>query len=78
MIYNEELTSKLKEVLGNDVEDWDKSIIRSELENEVATLHNLAMTAKSKEDRSLAFEFFLEVKDIDNDFTELYINELDN
>jgi hypothetical protein len=76
MIYTEELTSRLKGLLGNDVEEWDKSVIRAELENEVETLHNLAMMAKTKEVRDSAFEVFHVVKDIDNEFTELYIQEL--
>ena len=77
MIYNEELTSRLKGLLGNDVEEWDKSVIRTELENEVQVLHNLATTSKSKTMRDSAFEVFHFVKGIDNEFTELYTNELD-
>ena len=77
MIYNEELTSRLKGLLGNDVEEWDKSVIRTELENEVETLHNLAMTAKTRGIRDSTFEVLNVVKEIDSEFTELYIQELD-
>ncbi len=77
MIYNKELTSKLRELLGNDVEEWDRLVVRTELEKEVEILHNLAMTAKTKEIRDSTFEVFKVVKDIDDEFTELYINELD-
>ena len=77
MIYNKELTSKLRELLGNDVEEWDRSVVRTELEKEVEILHNLAMTAKTKEIRDSTFEVFKVVKDIDDEFTELYTNELD-
>lgn len=78
MIYNQELTDNLKEIFGQDVLSWSKSKIRNELENIVNETHNVAMTATTEEDKNKAFNLYREFKAIDDEFTELYILELDS
>ena len=76
-IYNKELTSKLESLFTDTVFSWTKNKIRNELENLVSKAHSLAVMDNNKIVREIAFEMFSNIKEIDDEFTELYTQELD-
>ena len=77
IIYNKGLTGKLEALFGETVLSWTNAKIRNELETSVAEVHEVVMGSGTKKIRDEAFEIFQSIKDIDDEFTDLYINELD-
>lgn len=78
MIYNRDISIGLCELFGIESLKWSKSVIRSSLEDKV---HNLSEQLLNAEDESEASEIRMKynnVKELDNEFTELYTQELTN
>lgn len=76
MIYNNELTEKLKEFYGNDVLTWPKSNIRWLLEEGVKSAERLILDPSYKAILNSTYSIYQEFKEVDNEFTEHYTNEL--
>ena len=76
MIYNTELTKSLVDLFGIDVLEWSKNKIRNSLEDRV---HNLSEQILHGDEESYSIEtlkLYKDVKDLDNEFTLLYTNEI--
>ena len=77
MIYNKKMTDKLIEALGPEVLEMSKNEIRMNLEDAVIFANNLLVDAKTESIRSQALNLYTQIKEVDNEYTELYIQELD-
>lgn len=75
IIYNKRITEKLTEALGPEVLEMTKSQIRGKLEDGVNEANNLIINANSQSLRDQALRIYYEIKEVDNEFTELYTNE---
>jgi len=76
MIYNEILTYKLINIFGNIVLEWGKNKIRNSLEEQVERIKSLILYGENKDIRDKARELFKQIKSVDDEFTELYINDI--
>jgi len=78
MIYDESLTNKLVTLFGKDVVNWTKSKIRNELEGYVSLINERILKLENSSLVNDAITLYHEVKNIENEFMERYIKELDN
>jgi len=78
MIYSESLTNKLVTLFGKDVVNWTKSKIRNELEGYVSLINERILKLENSSLVNDAITLYHEVKNIENEFMERYIKELDN
>jgi hypothetical protein len=76
MIYNKELTDELVECFGEEVFNWSKSTIRYNLEMAVEAAKRLILNCHPSA-RDAIHKIYNEIKEVDDQFTELYINEID-
>jgi hypothetical protein len=80
MIYNEDLTIDLVNVFGKEVLEWSENKIRVELDKKVDSARDSLLLSKEDTDKTLVCTRFLnyaKIKDIDNEFTEKYIEQLE-
>ena len=77
MRYNKELLEKLLEIFGEEVIGWSKDKIRIALSDAVDKMHYISITLKKAPERRTAFKTFIELSEVEDEFLELYINELD-
>lgn len=77
MIYNKDLTNSLIEVFGDEVKEWSKDKVRSQLDDVVEEVNKLLLASENKLIREGLHATYLQVKDVDNTFMELFMKELD-
>lgn len=76
MIYNSDITKRIIDTLGIESKSWSKPIIRNALEDRVNTLSDRILSANAEVDTKELKLTYREVKQLDDDFMELYIKEL--
>lgn len=76
MIYNSDISKQLVDIFGIKVMKWSKPAIRNALEDKISKLSNNILLEKNMEvvkDLKLSYE---KIKELDDEFTELYIDEM--
>lgn len=74
MIYNQDLTDALIDIFGVRVLTWSKNSIRNEIEDLVIQYEKAYLADNTNKNH----RDYNRVKALDDVFTELYIEELDN
>jgi hypothetical protein len=78
MIYNKDLTDNLVELFGEEIKEWSKAKIRNTIENSVIEAEKLILDIEHSVLREGVHQVYIKLKNIDNQFTENYIAELDS
>jgi len=76
MIYNSDISKRLVDIFGIKVMKWSKPAIRNALEEKIYEISNeilLEMNMEIVKDLKLSYE---KIKELDDEFTELYIDEM--
>lgn len=76
MIFNSDITNRINEIFGEQSINWSKPIIRNALENKISLLSNKILSSSVGTDGELKMEYN-KIKELDNDFMELYMEELE-
>lgn len=78
MIYNAKLTDELVECFGEGVIQWNKSVIRTNLEDGVIRAGALVLSTEDTSIRHLSHTIYKKIKETDDEFTKLYMDEIEN
>lgn len=77
MIFNADITDRLTDLFGEDVLGWSRSKIRNKLEEAVSETLKQVREEKTMAMKKIMAQAYNKVRDLDNDFTELYTSSLD-